>query len=442
MFRRIPPIVLLTAAAVLAAVGDPQIKTDHPWYPGELSCSTFERLFKTQAEVYKRVTGRDVASDEDKALASWFWRNFHYAHVEEGQGDYFDNGLGKEWNRDYWFGLFAHGMGICGTTHCQWTAEMEYLLGHCRGRCVGVSGHNSFEVYLTGGEYGQGRWALLDHDISTVIYDDAGKRLLSIQEIVPRVKTLANPAFKPEKQHGWRVAGLHDDDAKGVYTSYKVAEYLDGYAGPPPMVQLRAGESLRRYLAPGLEDGKTFVFWAANFKSGGIPGPMRSRTWINQPENMYKSVKGTGSRMGQVRYANAVYTYTPNFIDGSYKQGVIDESPNHVTFEFYTPYVIAATPANDGRWGIYDKGGRNGLVISAGTSCPIAISTDQGKTWQDAGTMVAGTPLDATDLVKGHQQYWMKFAAGAACAQERQPHLAHRVPVQFDDHPAAARWRE
>ena len=67
-------IVLLAAGAADAGGGDPQIKTDHPWYPGELSCSTFERLFATQAELYKRVTGVEVKTDEQKALAAWFWR--------------------------------------------------------------------------------------------------------------------------------------------------------------------------------------------------------------------------------------------------------------------------------------------------------------------------------------------------------------------------------
>jgi len=33
--------VLFAAGAARAEVGDPQLKTDHPWYPGELSCSTF-----------------------------------------------------------------------------------------------------------------------------------------------------------------------------------------------------------------------------------------------------------------------------------------------------------------------------------------------------------------------------------------------------------------
>ena len=55
-------LVLVLAVPASADVGDPQLGTDHPWYPGELACSTFERLFATQAEVYKRVTGRDCTT--------------------------------------------------------------------------------------------------------------------------------------------------------------------------------------------------------------------------------------------------------------------------------------------------------------------------------------------------------------------------------------------
>ena len=46
----------------------------------------------------------------------------------------------SEWNRDYWTGLFAHGFGLCGTTHAQWNAEMDALLGHCRSRTAGCFG--------------------------------------------------------------------------------------------------------------------------------------------------------------------------------------------------------------------------------------------------------------------------------------------------------------
>ena len=88
--RIVPALILsfLLSTSSFASVADPQLKTDHPWYPGELSCSTFERLFATQAALYKRVTGRDVSTDEDKALASWYWRNLHFAHGEEGRCDF------------------------------------------------------------------------------------------------------------------------------------------------------------------------------------------------------------------------------------------------------------------------------------------------------------------------------------------------------------------
>ncbi len=143
-----------------------------------------------------------------------------------------------------------------------------------------------------------------------------------------------------------------------------------------------------------------------NYKTGEIPGPTRDRTWVNQPDSMYNSKKGTGYHPGMVRYANAVYTYTPNFADNSYKQGVIDEAADHVTFEFYTPYIIASTPASTSNWGIYEDGGKNGLVLHGKATCPVQLSTDQGKTWQDVGALSDG--LDLTDKVKGYQQYLLR----------------------------------
>jgi hypothetical protein len=406
--------ILLAAGAARADVGDPQTKTDHPWYPGELSCSTFERLFATQAELYKRVTGRDVATDEDKALASWYWRNLHYWHGTEGTENLWGKGFqggGDLRTREYWTGLFTHGYGLCGTTHSQYTAEMEALFGHGRGRAVGVDGHNSFEVWLSGGPYGEGKWVLLDHDISTVIYNSEGTALLSIPEIKADLQRMCDPKFKPEKQHGWLVAGLHKDDAKGVYTGYGVAEYFAGYSGPPPMLHLRRGETLRRYLEPGLADGKTFVFWGINFNVAGIPGPARPQTWVNQPEKMYQAKESTPYKEGRARFSNAAYTYTPNFANGDYKEGVVDDTESQVTFEFYSPYIIACTPPNPKEWGIYDAGGKNGLVLHGKAACPVSISVDQGKTWKDGGTFADG--IDLTDHVKGFRQYLLRLGAGA-----------------------------
>ncbi|NNE91769.1 MAG: hypothetical protein HKN23_08990 [Verrucomicrobiales bacterium] len=40
---------LFASVSVLAGSGNFQLKTDHPWYPGELAMSTFDRLAETQA---------------------------------------------------------------------------------------------------------------------------------------------------------------------------------------------------------------------------------------------------------------------------------------------------------------------------------------------------------------------------------------------------------
>jgi hypothetical protein len=409
-------LVLLWAALTVpawAGVGDPQVKTDHPWYPGELAVSTFPRLFETQAALYERVVGRPPTTDEERALASWLWRNTHYWHGEPGGEDLWGEGFSSSSDsitREYWTGLFAHGFGLCGTTHAQWTAEMEHLLGHNRARVLGVTGHNSFEVFLTGGAYASGRWALLDHDVSTVIFDDRGRRLLSIAEIQDNVPRWTTRQGGDAKQRGWLICGLHPNDGS-AFDSYRTAEYLAGYAGPPPIVYLRRGESLRRYLEPGLEDGHTFVFWGRNYNTGGIPGPERSRTWVNQPDEMYGSTDGTPHRDGQARYANAVYVYRPDFGSGDYREGIVDEGDHHVTFEFQSPYVIAATPASDEAWGIYQPGCRNGLKVAGRGGVEVSISTDRGRTWKQAGNLDG--QLDLTDDAKGHRQYWLRLNSSA-----------------------------
>lgn len=399
--------VAALAANAFAEVGDPQIRTDHPFYPGELAISTFRRLFQEEAAEYQRATGVAPVTEQDRALAAWFFRNTHYAHGEEGAEDLWGKGFragGDMRSREYWTGLFADGFGLCGTTHSQWTAEINELLGRGRARGVGVNGHNSFEAFI------DQQWRLLDHDISTVIFDVDGKSLLSIQGINADVKRWTDRDYLPAKQHGWLICGLDRNDG-GVYSAYTTAEYFPGYASAPPMVHLRRGEKLRRFFEPGLEDGKTFVFWGRNYNTAGLPGPERSQTWVNQPEKMRNSKDGTGYHPGQARFANAVYTYRPDFTNGDYREGAIAETTNSVTFEFYTPYIIGATPPNATAWGIYNDGGRNGLVLSSAAECGVDISVDQGSTWKSLGSIQG--QLDATDAVKGHRQYWIRFNAGA-----------------------------
>jgi hypothetical protein len=163
------------------------------------------------------VTGKKVETDEDKALASWYWRNWHVFHNFAGQRDFTGKGFDDledhvEYPREYWSGLFADGFAICYATHAQWCGEMEELLGRGRCRAMEIHGHTTFEAYPTGGAYGSGRWALLDHDISTVIFAPDGSRLMSLAEIRNDPTAQHVRAISRERQHGWLPAGLYADD--------------------------------------------------------------------------------------------------------------------------------------------------------------------------------------------------------------------------------------
>lgn len=411
-------ISCLLAGAVAASpdVGDPQTRTDHPWYPGELSCSTFERLFATQAQLYKRATGVEPRTDEEKALASWYWRNLNYWHGEEGTEDLWGKGWipgeppANYWTRDYWTGLFSHGFGLCYTSHVQWGVEMDALLGRGRGRGTGVEAHYSFEVFLTGGAYGDGRWVLLDHDISTVVFGPDGGPMLGTLDLQKDVKQLTDRTWKPERQRKWPMCSYLPNHGQ-AYRTFAAVAYDAGYAGPTPAVRLRRGETFRRYLRPGLEDGRTFVFWGRNYQEEGVPGPARGATWVNQPEKFYGGLGGSGWKGGRARYANAVFTYRPDFGNGDYREGLISEDDHSVVFEFSSPYVIAAAPAKDGPWAVYEPGCTKGLVLRGKAAAPVSVSVDRGRTWKECGTLKDG--LDLTDEVKGRRQYFLRLGAGA-----------------------------
>jgi hypothetical protein len=113
-----------------------------------------------------------------------------------------------------------------------------------------------------------------------------------------------------------------------------------------------------------------------------------------------------------MRFGNAVYRWQPDFKHGGYREGLVSESPSHVTLEFYTPYIIGATPPNQSSWGIYDSGCKNGLVLFGSANCRVAVSNDGGSSWKDAGLFHHG--MDLTDFVKGHRQYHLRLETGSA----------------------------
>jgi hypothetical protein len=401
-------LLLLAASPGGANSVDPQLKTDHPFFQGELTCSTFDRLFKAQADMYGRETGRKADNDEDKAIASWYWRNLHFFHCTLAQEPDI-LGKGKSENvRDYWTSLFSYGHAICGSTHAELTAEYEYLLGHCRSRVTGVDGHNSLEVWLSGGPYGAGKWVLLDSDITTICFDKEQKALMNIEELVKadRKALLTNRTAKDNR--GW-LPELVAGDGVGTYTHISTYSPLEGYAGVPPVVDLRPGESLRRFPRPGFEEGLKgpVVFWGNS--PDGVVGPNRHTSNLSDPEHAFNATarpRGEGDLNKRARTGNAVFTYKPDF-KGGYKAGVAVEDDQSVTLVHNSPYVVACNPAKK----VTDPGCTLGLVLAGKAECKVCVSTDHMKTFSDPVDFKDG--LDLTDLVKGHYQYWLKFMAPA-----------------------------
>ncbi|MBI3829625.1 MAG: hypothetical protein HY291_08920 [Planctomycetes bacterium] len=394
--------------ATEGGVGDPQLRTDHPFWPGELSCSTFERLFQTQSELYTRITGRKTDTDEDKAIASWYWRNIHYFHCSLlPEPDIFKKGA-PEVTRDYWAGVFSYGHGMCQENHYQYNAEMEYLLGHCRSRASIVSGHTSFEVDVSGGTYDKGKWVLLDSDITTVCFDKEQKAMMNIEELIKvnRSQYLTN---RPAKDNRSWLPELYPGDGVGTYSQIKAYAPESGYAVAPPIVHLRPGEKLRRFPRPGLGEGEkgTLAFWGICVD--GFDGPNRHATYCTDPSKYFNAtarpnMESDPNKRG--RFGNALFTYKPDFGSGSYKEGVAAEDPESIVIEHSSPFIVACVPANKK---CLDPGAKLGLVLNGKAACKVCVSVDAMKTFSDPVDFSDG--LDLTDLVKGHYQYWLKFMA-------------------------------
>jgi len=414
-------LVLFCAAhvetfAASSGVGDPQMMTDHPFWQGELSCSNFARLIKNQSDLFSRVTGRKTDNDEGKALASWYWRNTHYFHCTMLPEPDILKKDQHEFARDYWTGLFSFGHGMCQENHSQYTAELEYVLGHARARAMMVQGHTSFEVFIAGGVYGQGKWVLLDSDITTVCFDREQKAMMNIEELAKSdLKSyLTNRLAKDNR--GW-LPELCPGDGGG-YSQTKGYAPLSGYAGVPPIIHLRPGESLRRFPRPGLGAGEkgTLVFWGICVD--GLDGPNRHQTYLTDPNTYFNATQRPRLESDpnrRARFGNAVFTYKPDFKSGAYKDAVAAEDDASVTFEHISPFIIAVKPATKN---CFDPGARLGLVLNGKAGCKVCVSIDGMKTFSDPVDFKDG--IDLSDLVKGRYRYWLKFMAAPASLADKE----------------------
>ena len=203
---------------------------------------------------------------------------------------------------------------------------------------------------------------MLDHDTSTVIFNLAGTALLSIPER-SRPINVTSRTFKPnDSTAGWYRGCIPTTLLAFTLVTISAA-YLSGYAGPPPMVHLRRGETLRRYLTPGLEHGKTFVFWVCNYNRGKIQGRNAISLGSNQLRRNAWSRDGTDGTIGRALWQRCLHL-SARVLE---RQLSRKESLTRVTTsDIRVPDSLfdrSATPPNSKPYGIYETGCKNGLVL-------------------------------------------------------------------------------
>ncbi len=412
-----------------ALVPDPQIMTDHPVYRGELSCSTLDRNIADAYRVYDERYGHSPASDTEKLVALWMWKCEHYMHVCDNKvyvGPDSPESEGNGWMdcRDYELTQFSFSFGLCYSVHAQMSALVARALGGdiTRVRCPTVVGHTPFEAFV------DGRWVLADFTTGMMVFEDDGQPL-GVLDIVKHVDAGDTEWLTSPKRGGpYRIAlGPAGHTLAGYKNEWHV-QMLFGYNGMPIVYSLRPGESFTRYLEPGLEDGKTWVFWGRDyFKLGGGPkhGPWRGATFLDDyPVGNGKKGRGNGY------YGNGVFEYNVPFKGDKYKQGAVDQKgatlkggvlkgkgdDAWVTFEHLSPYVIAArsVAGGDREWKLLEEKCADGAIASgvAVGKVPVSVSIDGGRTWTLVGAAEGPFRIDFTDVVKGRHTYRVRFGLG------------------------------
>ncbi len=430
-------VLLLVGVAVMslcgvarAVVGDPQIMTDHPEYRGELSCSTLDRNIAEAYRVFDTRYGHEPKTDTEKLFAVWSWKVEHGVHsadnwvfVGPDDMDAHKGGPSKGWmdNRDCQMNQFSFGFALCYSIHAQMSAIVARALGNNlkRVRCPAIGGHTPFEAFV------DGHWALADFTTGMMVFDDHGKAM-SIAEIIPHAKANDTKWMNDPKRGGpYKLAMAPFGDSLKGYQQILDQQMLFGYNAMPIVYSLRAGESFTRYLDPGMQDGKTYMFWAKDYYNiGGKPvhGPYRTQTFLDD----YPVGNGKKPR-AKIHQANGVFEYAVPLANGKYKEGVKTEKDTVyadgalrgkaadalVVFEHASPYIIAAWPEKRGdrEWKLLqekcvDDGVASGIAVG---KVPVKVSIDGGRTWQDAGVAEGQFKVDFTDVVKGRHQYLVSF---------------------------------
>ncbi len=444
-------LAVLAAAGALAApaqAGDPQLKTDHPYYPGELGMSTPQRAVQTALSTPRGTLGS--STNRDKMIRLFLWRAETFAHLYSPAvynlpgvqpNPQADNPLMTDY--DGMRGLFSYGFGLCGTNHGQMRIFAEALGWDSRRRALnGDTGH---EVFVDGG------WRYFNTDQYTLHFlsDSSAAHFASLDEVIttnhryiewnpdvglgyqmPQANTHGGyqdfqgaTRLVPNRSLQWRDYYLNVWNTTPA-NSYKM--YGEGYTAIPIVYRLRKGESFTRWLQP---DGVVAdlglsgrMWWGYNSSTGG---PCAEWSFVQNAPARDEVPGGAEESRGQQRYGNGCFDWQPDLAAGELLQGAAEitgtltsgGSPplrstgsSKLVIAHFTPYTIAGRPL-DGQDPANNAADGAVLTATATGTVGVEISVNAGATWSSIGSLTSsGAPLDFTNHVKGRNDYLLRLS--------------------------------
>ncbi|GIX04776.1 MAG: hypothetical protein KatS3mg114_0645 [Planctomycetaceae bacterium] len=408
-----PSLVQLALIICWGEVGDPTLETEHPVYPGEGALQTIEQC------VARATQGMQTPQEQALALYTWFLTHqYHQASPQEwnvpGKIPDTTQDDSEMVVYDAQRARFSYGYGLCGTVHA-WNEPYWRALGFSARRRA-FPGHTNSEVHYAGS------WHALDTDMAGLLFRSDGQvagydDVVRDPECIRRVRPpwphypFAWPSDFETMQRGWQQI------ARG---GHWYALYHGGYAAHPGIVHLRRGETFTRYFDPDAFGGpEQRRYW-----HGQPGGPVRDWTFVNADRPYHDGPRSNSRQL--VRYGNALFDYQPLQDATSWQEGVraaencrfqatsprlcsASAAASEVVFVHFSPYVICGRPMQGGN----PMGGsaRDGLIVegTAVGQVEIAVSVDQGGTWQEAGMVTGSWQRDFTDQVKGRYGWWVRF---------------------------------
>jgi MYXO-CTERM domain-containing protein len=441
-------VVTALAPAARAQVGDPQLLTDHPYYPGEGAMSTPARAVKLAMDTPRGTLG--TGNDRDKLIRLFLWRIEHFAHAISPA---VYNMPGKKPNpsgddplmTDYdgMRGLFSYGFGLCGTNHAQMRPFAEAMGWKDRRR--GLQGDTGYEIQVDG----KFRYFNTDGYSLHFLENSPTAHFAGIDEVITTKHRYLE--WNPDIGLGYPMAQLNThgnyQDFNGVTgviknrslqwrdyymnvwniapaNSWKM--YFEGYAGTPIVVRVKRGERFVRYFDQTGVVGEMGlagpVWWGFNTGSGG-PAPefsfVQNAPARDQPQGGAEVSKAT------TRYGNVLFDWQPSLAKSEHLDGTVEivgklmgggtpalkaMGAAKLVLEHFTPYTIGGRPA-DGK----DPAGpsSDGALVYADATgtVDVEVSINGGMSWTKVGTLSGmGANVDFTELVKGRNGYLVRLS--------------------------------